>query len=169
VLSPVVRKVLLLQIILYKQILCQVSLTSAGASWEPGDPAFQNNLCVWGWVGEGALCVGGQGGELLAEGTKQGRSEVGNRKVVIPSQWEEFSWVKNPSEIHSVFYLKNTALIILDWQGSILPPLKALKSVGWFYKPGVSARQIIHIRVFLTGTRLPEHCRSGLYPPLFLC
>lgn len=66
VFSPIVSKVLLLQIILYKIIWCQVSLISAGASWEPGDSAFQSNLCDWGWDGETALCVGGQGGELLA-------------------------------------------------------------------------------------------------------
>lgn len=82
VLSPTVSKVLLLQIILYKMIWCQVSLISAGASWEPGDSAFQSNLCDWGWDGERALCAGGQGGELLAGGMKTGGSKGGARKAV---------------------------------------------------------------------------------------
>lgn len=84
------------------------------------------------------MCVGGQGGELLAEVTKQGRSEGGNGKVVMPLQSEEFSSIKNLAEIRSLFCFKITALIILDCQGSILPPLRAQKSAGLFYKPGVS-------------------------------
>lgn len=87
-------KVLLLQITLYKMTWCRVSLISAGASWEPGDSAFQSSLCDWGWDGERALCAGGQGVELLAGGTKQGRSKGGTRKVVMPLQSEEFSRVK---------------------------------------------------------------------------
>lgn len=87
-------KVLLLQIILYKKISCQVSLTSVGASREPGDPAFPSNLCDWGWLGERELCVGGQGGELLPEATKQGRSEGGNRKVVMHYNQKSFLGLK---------------------------------------------------------------------------
>lgn len=49
-------------------------------------------ICVAG--GERAACAGGRGGELLAEGAKQGRSEGGNRKIVMPLQSEEFSWAK---------------------------------------------------------------------------
>lgn len=94
VLLPIVSKVLLLQIILYKMVWVQDSLISAGASWEPGDCAFESNLCDWGWDGERAFCAGGQGGELLAWGTKQGGSEGGARKVVMPLQSVEFSWVK---------------------------------------------------------------------------
>lgn len=169
VLSPIVSKVLLLQIILYK-ILCQVSLTSAEASWKPGDPAFQSNLCVWGWVGERALCVGGQGGEPLAEGTERGRSEGGNRKVVMPLKSEEFSWVKNPAEIHSLFYLKKYSLNNPGLPG-INPASTEGTEVCWLVLQawGFSPCQIIHIRVFLSCTRLSEHCRVGLYPPLFSC
>lgn len=170
VLSPIVSKVLLFQIILYKKILCQVSLTSAGASWEPGDSAFQSNLCVWGWAGERALCVGGQGGELLAEGNKQGRSKGGNRKVVRPLQSEEFSWSKNPAQIHSQFYFKKYSFI-----NPGLPGINVAYTEGtqmcWLVLQawGLSPCQIIHIRVFLTYTRLPENCRVVLYPPLFSC
>lgn len=168
VLSPIVSKVLLFQVFLCKKILCQVSLTFAGASWEPGDSAFQSNLCVWGWAGERALCVGGQGGELLAEGTKQGRSKGGNRKVVRPLQSEEFSWSKNPAEIRSLFSLKKYSFNNPGLPG-INPAYTEGAEVCWLVLQtwDLSPCQIIHTRVFLTCTRLPENCRVGLCPPLF--
>lgn len=83
------------------------------------------------------MCVGGQRGELLAEGTKQGRSEGGNRKMVMPLQSEEFSWAKTQLKYILCSLLKKPGLNNPGLPG--INPASAEGTVGRFYKPGDSA------------------------------